>query len=71
MIIAVGDRMILGMHGFGFAQIHQICPNLINFSQKIFARRCICIPCILSSYGTGYVQFVQYHTTEEISELMF
>jgi len=36
-----------------FAQVslkpNQICPNLISFAQKIFSRRCSCIP---SSYVT-------------------
>jgi len=31
--IAVEDQIFLGMHYFDFAQIYQICPNVIQFIQ--------------------------------------
>jgi len=30
--------MTLGMQDFDFPKSNQICPNLINFGQKIYAR---------------------------------
>jgi len=33
--IAVEDRKILGMQDLIFPKSNQICPNLINFAQKI------------------------------------
>jgi len=54
--IAVGDHIFWGMQDFDFAQIqsslpksNQLFPNVINFAQKNFARRCSYTP---SSYDT-------------------
>jgi len=59
--IIVGDRVLSGVARLRFCpnfvsillKSNQICPNLINFNVKIFARWCGCIP---SSYITGLMK---------------
>jgi len=34
--LAVEDQMFLGMQDFDYAQINQICPNLITFPKFRF-----------------------------------
>jgi len=36
-----------------YSNLIKICRNLINFTQRKFDRRCGCIPCITSFYGTA------------------